>query len=377
MTALKFGKLLKAAFVVRENRYRGVVDIGGTPVCCYIPDPGRGRELFVKGAETRVLPANDPSRKTKLTLLMVKHNGTWVSVDTGAPTRLLFKLLSERRIPELARYTKVRREPAVGHHRLDFLLSAGPEIAYVEVKSVTLVRNGLARFPDAPTERGTRHLDLLAQLAARGSRCYIFFLIQRKDADAVFPNFNTDPGFSASLLKAISRGVTPIAYTANITPRGITVDKQATVLSQKPGEFTNSGAYQLVIHVSEDTVLKSGRFQDRKVPAGYYIYTGSAMKHLYPRLARHLKSKDKKFHWHIDYLLALKHARIIDIVIRPSARRIECDLNRKTLALPGAGTIIPRFGSTDCRTCPSHLSHFRTLPAPFLDRLPCMGTDLL
>jgi len=375
---LRLGRLLRATFVERENRYRGVVNISGSLERCYIPDPGRGKELFVNGAEVRIRPESNPKRKTRYTLLIIKHKGVWVSVDTSAPTRLLHKVLIERGIPDLEQFTEVKREPRVGHHRLDFLLRNNDITAYVEVKSVTLVQNGIARFPDAPTLRGTRHLDLLATLSKKGFQTYIFFLVQRNDARLICPNFNTDSDFSAALLRALAKGVTPIAYTTQIDTKGMILFRRIPVLHQGTNFQENSGSYQLVIHIEEDSTFTSGKFRGRGVPTGYYIYTSSAVRNLYQRIARHLQARDKIHHWHIDHLLTLKNARIIDVLIHPSTTRRECTLNRELMRIPRVEVPFHGFGSSDCqKKCLSHLTYFKHLPDQFLRRLPKSGDNFL
>jgi Uri superfamily endonuclease len=141
-------------------------------------------------------------------------------------------------------------------------------------------------------------------------------------------------------------------------------------MEQNTPHMANSGAYQLVMEVSRDTSIRSGRFRGARVPEGYYVYTGSAMRNLFQRVARHLEKRGKRLRWHIDHLLAARDVRIIDVVMHPAGENRECDLNRTVVSLPGAVVPFPRFGSSDCRNCPGHLVHLRHLPQALLDRLP-------
>lgn len=122
------------------------------------------------------------------------------------------------------------------------------------------------------------------------------------------------------------------------------------------------GAYQLLAHLEHNTSIRIGRLGTFRFPAGYYVYTGSAMNGAEARVARHL-SKSKRFHWHIDFLL--EHCVIIRYAIRESSARYECELAAETLAMGGARTPVRGFGSSDCR-CPAHLAYFETEP----ERLP-------
>jgi sugar fermentation stimulation protein A len=124
-------------------------------------------------------------------------------------------------------------------------------------------------------------------------------------------------------------------------------------------EKRTPGVYHLVVHLAKRTTLRVGRLGQFAFPAGYYVYTGSAMSGLEARLARHRRRR-KKLRWHIDYLL--RRAELVDAVAVPSRRSIECARNRRVLRMQGADVIAPGFGSSDCR-CPAHLVWFRTRPA--------------
>ena len=123
-------------------------------------------------------------------------------------------------------------------------------------------------------------------------------------------------------------------------------------------EKRTPGVYHLVIHLLKGKTLRVGRLGQFTFPAGYYVYTGSAMSGMEARLARHRRRR-KTLHWHIDYLL--RRAELVDVVAVPSERSIECERNRRVLRTQGAEVVAPGFGSSDCR-CPAHLAWFRTRP---------------
>jgi len=118
------------------------------------------------------------------------------------------------------------------------------------------------------------------------------------------------------------------------------------------------GVYHLILRLAETGALRIGRLGRFTCPAGYYVYTGSAMNGLAPRLARHRRRR-KKLRWHIDYLL--RRAELIEVLALPTQRRCECERNQRALSLPGAEIVVPGFGSSDCR-CPAHLVYFRSRP---------------
>jgi sugar fermentation stimulation protein A len=124
-------------------------------------------------------------------------------------------------------------------------------------------------------------------------------------------------------------------------------------------ETRTPGVYHLVLRLAKRTTLRVGRLGQFAFPAGYYVYTGSAMSGLEARLARHRRRR-KKLRWHIDYLL--RRAELVDALAIPSRRRIECARNRRVLRMQGAEVVAPGFGSSDCR-CPAHLVWFRAPPA--------------
>ena len=118
------------------------------------------------------------------------------------------------------------------------------------------------------------------------------------------------------------------------------------------------GVYHLILHMAKPAAVRVGRLGRFTFPGGYYVYTGSAMNGLEPRLARHRRRR-KKLRWHIDYLL--RRAELIDILAIPTPRRCECERNQQALSLPGAEAVVPGFGSSDCR-CPAHLVYCRSRP---------------
>ncbi|HPE63846.1 MAG TPA: DNA/RNA nuclease SfsA [Methanothrix sp.] len=217
------GEMVRGKFLSRTSRFSVRAELVEGPaetesetekLNCHLPNPGRLKELLVPGADLLLGPAKRPDRrKTKFDLFAVVIGGGVVVVDSRIPNQLIRVALESGDIQEFAGYELVKSEPSFGNSRLDFLL-AGEKLCLVEVKSCTLVRDGVALFPDAPTERGRRHLMELLVACQQGYRTAIVFVIQREDARVFIPNDETDPDFGAALRAAAAGGVEPIALAA-------------------------------------------------------------------------------------------------------------------------------------------------------------------
>lgn len=221
--------LVEGRFVRRLNRFAALVELAGREARVHVRNSGRLRELLTPSRRVWLEPADRPGRRTRYTLALVRTAGGYVSMDAHLPNRLLAAALHADALPEFAPYRKFRAEPRVGRHRADFLLEDEKGSCLVEVKSVTLVRDGVALFPDAPTARGSAHLDLLAMTCAIGHQAAVVFVIQREDAVRFRPNRATDPTFAAALARAAAAGVRILAYRCRVSPEGVRLDRRIRV----------------------------------------------------------------------------------------------------------------------------------------------------
>ena len=221
--------LVPGTFVKRDNRFRATVTVAGRQTSAHVPNSGRLGELFTPGCNIWLSPAGDPTRKTAYDLRLVDYAGTLVSVDARLPNHLLAEALAEQRLPELA-YPEVRREATLGNSRLDFRLSGPEEICWLETKSVTLVTNGLAQFPDAPTVRGRKHLVELIGAQKEGDRAVVIFIIQRPDALEFRPHVEADPLFASTLGEAAAAGVDIRAFSCDVSLGSISLAGEIPVL---------------------------------------------------------------------------------------------------------------------------------------------------
>ncbi len=213
--------LVKAVFLERMNRFVARVLVKGKEALAHVPSSGRMRELLVPGATVYLQPAAGQGRRTSHKLLLVDYRGTLVSVDSLLPNRLLGEAFRRGLLAEFAVYDSVRAEFPYRDGRIDFLLSGKAGQCLVEVKSVTLVQNGEALFPDAPSQRGARHLRELAGAVAGGYRAKVIFVVQRDDGIYFTPNDRQDPEFGAALREARRRGVEVLALGCRVGLRQV------------------------------------------------------------------------------------------------------------------------------------------------------------
>ena len=225
---LKRKKLIPAIFQERPNRFLARVLIEGEETLAHVPDPGRLKELLTPGVEVYLRPAVG-ERKTKFDLVLVKHQGLLVSLESTLPNRVVEHALKEGFFEELAHYPQIQREVTYGESRLDFCLSNHRGRCFIEVKSVTLVEDSVALFPDAPTIRGARHLRELIKIKEEGMRAISLFIIQRDDATSFAPHAKMDPLFTSTLKQAQASGVEIWAYKCKNTLDAILLENQVPV----------------------------------------------------------------------------------------------------------------------------------------------------
>jgi len=212
------GKALRGIFRERPNRFLALVKVANRILPTFLPNPGRMHELLAPGTEVIVREVLKENRKTSYDLIGVFYNGQMVSVDSRVPNKLVLEALKNRDIKELSGYNIIKPEYGYGHTRFDFFLANEHESCLLEVKSSTLVKDGVAMFPDAKTERGRRHVRDLVKAKKEGYRACVLFIVQRIDAHLFAPNDETDPEFGKVLRDAAVKGVEVYAYKVDISP---------------------------------------------------------------------------------------------------------------------------------------------------------------
>jgi sugar fermentation stimulation protein A len=196
MKILEINNTKKGIFIERPNRYLSKISIDGKVELVHVHDPGKLRELLYEGNEVLIRKADNPNRKTKFDLIAAKKDGEYILVNS-----MYHRYISENFLKR--KHKNLRAEVKHGKSRIDFLAN---DNIWIEIKGCTLSENGVAKFPDAPTKRGLKHLNELMDLKNQGYESHVYFLIFA-DAECFSPNYETDPEFSETLEKALESGV--------------------------------------------------------------------------------------------------------------------------------------------------------------------------
>lgn len=223
------GKILEGKFRRRLTRFSALVEVGGKSVVCFLPNPGRLSELLKPNVKLILKEAKDSERKTAYDIIGVYQDSQCVSIDSRFPNKLVLEALKNGDIAEFSEYNVIKPEHSYGHTRFDFLLGNKQSSCLLEVKSCTLVKEGVAMFPDAKTERGTRHLLDLLKAKSEGYRACVLFVVQRADAKIFSPNDETDPKFGKALRQASSGGVEVYVYSSKFLGNKIVLGKKIPV----------------------------------------------------------------------------------------------------------------------------------------------------
>lgn len=223
---MRYTEILPAEFLSRPNRFIAHVRLEGEEVVCHVKNTGRCRELLVPGAKVWLERGTNPARKTAYDLVTVEKGSRLVNMDAQAPN----KIFGEWAMNLEPRILSIRPEVTFLDSRLDFLLETERGKHFVEVKGVTLERDGHVLFPDAPTERGVRHLHTLMQAVEQGHRATVFFVVQMADVLDFSPNDETHPAFGAALRRAAAAGVQVLAYSCHVTPQEVTIARPVPVI---------------------------------------------------------------------------------------------------------------------------------------------------
>ena len=209
---------VKGIFKARPNRFIAEVEVDGNLEIAHVPNTGRCKELLVEGAVVWLKPSDNPNRKTKFSLHFVENKNVLVSLYSQQANSIVYDAILNGKIKELVGYSIHQREKTVDSSRIDIYLESENQQCYVEVKGVTLIVDGEARFPD---ERGAKHLKELIKLKQEGNRCVVFFLIQHPAGKFFRPNWENDPKFSQTLNEAYEAGVEILVYRCDNQLSGI------------------------------------------------------------------------------------------------------------------------------------------------------------
>lgn len=217
-TDMKYKNITHAKFIKRRNRFVASVELDGKVETVHVKNTGRCKELLLPGSHVILAKADNPARKTQYDLITVYKKGLgWVNIDSQAPNQVVKEWLNSS--PALFKnITLIKPEYTYGNCRMDFYLECGSRKILMEVKGCTLEIDGIGYFPDAPTERGVKHLYELAEAAKKGYECYIAFVIAMPGVRKVLPNVKTHPEFGTALAAAMEAGVKVLYLPCNVSP---------------------------------------------------------------------------------------------------------------------------------------------------------------
>ena len=225
---MKYDSIVEGVFVSRPNRFIANVEINGELHTVHVKNTGRCRELLLPGAKVYLEASDNPARKTKYDLVTVIKNGNLINMDSMAPNRIFHEWA--RSSGFFGKNIKITPEYKYKNSRFDFYIRAEDRKILVEVKGVTLEQEGVLMFPDAPTERGVKHLRELIDARENGFESFVFFIAQMKDCKYLVPNRTTHPEFAETLSEAFNKGVKVNCLNCNVSVGEVTADGFVNVI---------------------------------------------------------------------------------------------------------------------------------------------------
>lgn len=225
---MKYDKVQEGIFIKRPNRFLAHVMIEEKEEICHVKNTGRLGELLLPGAKVYVTKHDDPKRKTKFSLIAVEKDNILYNIDSQAPNKLAYEwIASGKFLPDV---TFLKAEKTYKNSRFDLYLETKQKKIFMEVKGVTLNQDGIGMFPDAPTERGKKHVLELCEARKDGYETYILFVVKFKPVTGFTPNTVRQPDFTESLKLAKEEGVHIMAVCCDVTPEELFIDSQIPVL---------------------------------------------------------------------------------------------------------------------------------------------------
>lgn len=226
---MKYENIVEGKFINRINRFVANVFIDGVVEQVHVKNTGRCKELLIEGAKVYLEQNNNPNRKTKYSLINVYKDDLLINMDSQVPNAVVYEAVKNNKIPQLQDVKLLKREVTYKKSRFDLYYETETLKGFIEVKGVTLEKSGIAMFPDAPTERGRKHVYELIDGMQNGYTNYLFLLIQFKGAKKFIPNYEMDNKFALSLIQARSEGVSILCYDSVVTIDSIIVNEKIKV----------------------------------------------------------------------------------------------------------------------------------------------------
>jgi sugar fermentation stimulation protein A len=334
------------------------LDLNGNEIRAHVPNTGRMEEFLTYGTTFFLISSGG---KYPYRVVSTIYKGNFVLIDTIKINRIVEELIRRGLVPEFIGLDSIRREYSILDSKFDFRLKNSHTEVVLEVKSCTLYHNRWIMFPDAPTERGLRHLQDLERISKSSPKLssFILYLTTHYDADYFSPNYHTDYEYARFFRDM--KNVNTLAYKLKMKDP-VTVDENSlrkikidNTLLEK--HCSNSGYYLLVLRNPGTFKQGVGAIGDRIFKKGFYIYVGSAKKNLQERVLRH-ERKQKKVHWHIDYVFPGRMNLIRSYLIR-SGEDLESQVASSLMDISDG--YVRDFGSSDSPAV-SHFFHFSQNP---------------
>lgn len=218
---MKYNNMKKAKFISRPNRFIANVEINGKMEVCHVKNTGRCKELLTPEATIFVQEFDNPNRKTNFDLISVYKGERLINMDSQAPNKVFYEWVQAGNL--FTDITLIKPESKYGNSRFDFYIETTKRKIYIEVKGVTLEEDGVVLFPDAPTERGIKHINELCKSIKDGYEAYLVFIVQMKDVLYFTPNMKTHKAFGDTLIEAQQQGVVILSLDCLVTEDTLTV----------------------------------------------------------------------------------------------------------------------------------------------------------
>ena len=226
---MKYGTIRRGIFIERPNRFIAKVLVDGAVETVHVKNTGRCREILIPGASVILEKARNEGRKTAYSLISVYKGEMLVNIDSQAPNQVTYEALNQGLVHQFGELTRITKEVRFGNSRFDLYYETELEKGFIEVKGVTLERDGVALFPDAPTGRGAKHLTELAGVVKSGMTGWIFFVIQMRGPHQFLPNAAMDSKFTEALRIARATGVRILAYDSIVDVDGLVLGRQVSI----------------------------------------------------------------------------------------------------------------------------------------------------
>lgn len=227
---MEYKNIRQAVFLKRPNRFIAIVNLDNKEETVHVKNTGRCKELLIEGAKVILEKSNNPKRKTRYSIIAVYKGNMLINMDSQVPNAVVAEALKEGKILEIGGVSLIKREVIYSKSRFDIYYEKDEKKGFIEVKGVTLERDGVALFPDAPTIRGSRHVHEMIKAKQEGYEANLILLIQMDGIEYFMPNREMDKLFAEALTLANENGVNIMAYSSVVKENSISIGKKIKIL---------------------------------------------------------------------------------------------------------------------------------------------------